>query len=460
MSSFNGNGKHAAPLVQPQYEMGVLPPNNEQAEEAVLGSILLDPEVMVVVAPILKPEAFYHIRNKDIYAAMYALNERREPIDFLTVSQELRRNGTTEPNIEVYLSELTNMIATSLNVENYAKRVDAEYLRRRMLAAANGIVKQAYNQARPIDECIAEAGRALMEVQQGRNEGTTVAARKAVNELLQHVEDMHNRPDKNAVIGLTTGFADLDKQIGGLQKGDLIIVAARPGMGKSALMKDFAVAACKAQKKTMFFTLEMSNEQVTTRMVAGESGIPSERIKSADIRDDEWANLTKACTWVSDWPLWIDDAAALTIPALRAKVNRVYQQHGLDLIVVDYLQLMKAGGENRVQEIGEISMGLKQIAKEFRVPVVAGAQLSRTVEQRTDKRPMLSDLRESGSIEQDADIVAFIYRDGYYNEHSEAQNIAEIRVEKNRNGPTGHVKLFFDGRLTSFRKLARERIEL
>jgi len=240
----------------------------------------------------------------------------------------------------------------------------------------------------------------------------------------------------------------------------LFIVAGRPGMGKSALMKDFAVTACKAGKRVMLFSLEMDAAQVMTRIISSETGIPSERIKSGDLRDDEWNNFTCISMQVADWRLWIDEGAALTIPALRAKVNRVYQQHGLDLIVVDYLQLMKGNAENRVQEIGEITMGLKQIAREFKVPLVAGAQLSRALEQRNDKRPQLSDLRESGSIENDADIVSFIYRDEIYNPSTDAKNVAEIHIGKNRNGPTGYVNLFFNKLLTAFKPLTRERVEL
>jgi replicative DNA helicase len=463
MSSFNGNGKHATALVQPQYDLNVLPPHDEQAEEAVLGSIFLDPEIAIEVTAKLKPEAFYVTRNRDIYAAVYSLTERHEPVDYLTVTQEMRRAGNVQPDAEIHMNELvdfTNRIATSLNIGSYIRAVNGMHTRRKMLAAATATVKHAYDFKRKEDDCVADAGRAFLEVQQDLAAGTTTTARNAVGELMAHVEAMYARPDKSAVIGLPSGFTDLDKMTGGLQKGDLFIVAGRPGMGKSALMKDLAVTVCKAGKRVMFFSLEMSNEQVMTRIIAGESGIDSNRLKIGDLRDDEWTNFSKTSVRVGDWHLFLDDAAALTIPALRAKINRVYQQHGLDLVCVDYLQLMKGNAENRVQELGEITMGLKQIAREFKVPLVAGAQLSRALEQRNDKRPQLSDLRESGSIENDADIVSFIYRDEIYNPGTDAKNIAEILIGKNRNGPTGYTNLFFDKRLTAFKPLHRERVEL
>ena len=462
MSSFNGNGKHSKTLVNPSQGLLVLPPNDERAEEAVLGSLLIDPDLsLMVVAPILNSSMFYIIKNGWIYECIMRLHERHDAVDALTLVGELERVGRLdEIGGESYLAQLTNSVPTALNVETYAQSVANAYTRRRMIASASAIAKEAYDQSKHLDDCMAESGRAWLAIQQNQNTGTTVAARTAINSLAQHVEDMQARPDKSAVIGLTTGYTDLDKITGGLQKGDLFIVAGRPGMGKSALMKDFAVTACKAGKRVMLFSLEMDAAQVMTRIISSETGIPSERIKSGDLRDDEWNNFTCISMQVADWRLWIDEGAALTIPALRAKVNRVYQQHGLDLIVVDYLQLMKGNAENRVQEIGEITMGLKQIAREFKVPLVAGAQLSRALEQRNDKRPQLSDLRESGSIENDADIVSFIYRDEIYNPNTDAKNVAEIHIGKNRNGPTGYVNLFFNKLLTAFKPLTRERVEL
>ncbi len=456
---YNTNGKHAAPPAQPFYD-GVLPPSNQEAEEAVLGSLLIDPEMLVLVAPTLPAEAFYHQRNKEVYAAMCALDSRHEPIDFLTVAQELRRAGKSEPDSDSFLAGLTNTIATSLNVEAYAARVVEAFTRRRMLAAANVIVKQAYAATQPIDECVATAGRALMDVQQDRNTGTTTSAKEAVGSLMARIQFMNERLDKTALLGLSTGFIDWDQMTSGSQAGDLILVAARPSMGKSALLKDLAVTACKAGKRAAFFSLETSTEQLMTRVISGETGIDLQRLRMGELRNDEWSCFTQASTRVSDWHLQSDDGVGLTVPALRAKVNRIYQRHGLDLILVDYLQLMQGSAENRVQEVGQISAGLKQIAREFNVPLIAAAQLSRNVESRPDKHPMLSDLRDSGSLEQDADVVAFIYRDEYYNAGTDQESVADINIAKNRNGPTGTLKLFFDKRLTTFRNLSRERIEL
>lgn len=461
MSSFNGNGKHATALAQPKFDGALLPPNNEDAELAVLGSILLDTDTaMMQVVPILTPEAFYHIQNRNVYAAMCALTVRHEPIDLLTVTQEMKRQGTIEPGTESFVSGLTNGMFSSLNVAAYAKSVADEFVRRRMLGAASATAKLAYDHTRPTDDCLADAGRALMEVQQDRNSGSTIHARKAVNSLFERIEFLHGRPDKNVPLGLSTGYTDWDKLTDGGQPGDLIIVAARPSMGKSALLKDLAVSACKNKKNVAFSSLETSNEQLMTRIVCTETGIDSTRIRKGDLRDDEWANFTKKSMEISDWGLWMFDDVGLTIPALRAKVNRIYQQHGLDLICVDYLGLLTANSENRVQEVSQISRGLKEIAREFNVPLYAAAQLSRQVEQRPDKRPQLSDLRDSGSLEQDADVVAFIYRDEYYNDNTDQKNIANINIAKNRNGPTGRVDLFFDKRLTAFKPLHRERIEI
>lgn len=457
----SGNGKYP-PVTGQSLRESILPPNNQEAEEAVLGSLLNEPEASVwVVAPILTPESFYHQRNAAVYAAICALQIRHEPIDLLTVSQELKRRGPAgDADPESYLAKLTNAVPTAMNAEHYANLVAAAFVRRRMLSAASEIAKLAYAQGREIDDCVADAGRALMDVQQDRNTGTSTTARTAINKLFQRIEFLHDRPDKNALLGLSTGYMDWDKMTSGSQAGDFIIVAARPGMGKSSLLKDLAVNACKSGKRAAFFTMETNTEQLMQRIVAGETGIDLQRLRLGDLRDDEWSNLTRMSMQTADWCLTVDDGGSLSVPALRAKVNRIYQQQGLDLILVDYLGLMHGNAENRVQEVTQISAGLKQIAREFNVPLIAAAQLSRNVEQRADKKPQLSDLRDSGSLEQDADIVAFIYRDEYYNPETDQKNIANINIAKNRNGPTGSLNLFFDKRLTSFKNLHRERVEL
>ena len=289
--------------------------------------------------------------------------------------------------------------------------------------------------------------------------------RPVVSSFFERIEYLNEHRDEP--LGIPTGFHDLDKLTAGMQRGDLVIVAARPGVGKTSLMLNLAyTAAMKYKQRVALFSLEMGNEQLVQRFVASETGIDSQRLRRGDLKEDEWGALTRVSMRMSDMQMFLDDSPSLTPLDLRVKARRVYQEHGLDMIILDYLQLMQGensngrGMDNRVQEISYISRALKQIARELNVPLIAGSQLSRLVEQRADKRPMLSDLRESGSIEQDADIVMFIYRDEVYNPDTELKNIAEISIQKNRNGPTGKINLYFDNKLTSFKNLSKENVEL
>jgi replicative DNA helicase len=625
----------------------LLPPHSAETEEAVLGSMLIDPDAILRVASFLAPEHFYVIKNGWMYEAMLRLHDRREPIDLLTVSSELARlSKLDEVGGETYIAQLTNTVPTALNIESYARTVEALALRRRMIQAAGDIAKIAYDQTLPIEHVVEKSEATVFNVSQGRGEGHMVPMRKAVSDFFERIEYLHEH--RGEPIGIPTGFSELDKLTGGLQKGDLIIIAARPGVGKTSLMNGIGYhAALKHRQRVALFSLEMSVEQLVQRFVAGETGIDSQRLRIADLRDEEWGALTRVSMQMADLLMFLDDTPSLSPLDLRVKARRIYQEYGLDLIIVDYLQLMSGEtgmrNDNRVQEISYISRSLKGIARELKVPVIAGSQLSRLVEQRSDKRPMLSDLRESGclvgdtlitmadtgkrvpirdlasksdfqvialdpetlqlipasvsrafstgvkqvyrlttrlgrsvsatanhkfltitgwrrldelkpgirialprvicpqksrtmtdaelalmtifkqnlsreramrvarvaecieleklaqsaiywdeivcieslgeqevfdltvpgphnfvaddiivhnSIEQDSDIVMFIYRDELYNPDTEYKNIAEISVAKNRNGPTGKASLFFDKRLTSFKNLARERIEL
>jgi len=341
--------------------------------------------------------------------------------------------------------------------------VESLAIRRRMIAAASEIARTAYDQSLTIEQVIEKSEATLFDVTEKHGERHMVTMRKAVSDFYERLEYLHEHRDEP--LGIPTGYPDLDRLTGGLQKGDLIIIAARPGVGKTSLMLNIAHnAAFKHRQRVAIFSLEMSIEQLTQRFIASSSGIDAQRLRIADLRDEEFGVLTRVATQLAELPIFLDDTPSLSPLALRTKARRLYQEHGLDLIIVDYLQLMQgegfSRGDNRVQEISYISRALKNLARELNVPLVAGSQLSRLVEHRSDKRPVLSDLRESGSIEQDSDIVMFIYRDELYNENTEYKNIAEIIVAKNRNGPTGKVMLFFDKRLTSFKNLARERIEL
>ncbi len=444
-----------------------LPPQNIEAEEAVLGSLLIDPEAALRIAPFLKPEMFYIVKNGWVYDAVLKLQERREAIDLLTISSELAKdNRLDEIGGESYLAQLVNTVPTALNVETYAHIVEEMATRRRMLSAASEIARIAYDKMTPIDQVVEKSEAAVFAVTEGSGDGQMVSMRTAVSAFFERIEFLHEHRDEP--LGIPTGYPDLDKLTGGMNRGDLIIVAARPGVGKSSLMLNLAYnAAYRHRQRVAVFSLEMGVEQMVQRFIASETGIDSQRLRIGDLRDDEWGNMTKISMQMADLMLFMDDTPSLTPLDLRVKSRRIYQEHGLDLIVVDYLQLMtsensnaRGGMDNRVQEISHISRNLKQIARELKVPLIAGSQLSRLVEQRSDKRPMLSDLRESGSIEQDADIVTFIYRDEMYNPDTDQKNIAEISVQKNRNGPTGKLNLFFDKRLTSFKNLAREKIEL
>jgi replicative DNA helicase len=439
----------------------VLPPHNAEAEEATLGSLLVDPTATPRVAAMLRPDDFYVVKNGWIFQALVALGERA---DLLTVSAELAAKSLLEESGgESYLAQLAAGVPTALNVEAYARIVSDFSLRRRLIQSASEIARLAYDQAQPVDQVLEKSESSLFSVSDQRLSGQMLPIRKAVDEFFERVEYLHDHRDEP--LGIPTGYPDLDKLTGGLQKGDLVIIAARPGVGKTSLMLNVGYhAAFRHRQRVAIFSLEMSNEQLVQRFVASETGIDSQRLRIGDLREEEWGGLTKVCMQMADLYIFLDDTPSLSPLDLRVKARRIYQEYGLDLIVVDYLQLMQgeAGSrnDNRVQEISYISRALKGIARELKVPLVAGSQLSRLVEQRSDKRPMLSDLRESGSIEQDSDIVMFIYRDEIYNPDTEFKNIAEISVAKNRNGPTGKASLYFDKRLTSFKNLAKEKIQL
>jgi replicative DNA helicase len=380
----------------------LVPPHSAETEEAVLGSLLIDSEAILKVAGFLQPENFYVVKNQWVYDAMQKLHDRREPIDLLTVSQELAKIGKLdEVGGESYIAQLTTMVPTALNVEAYGRAVESLSMRRKMITAAGDIARIAYDQALPIEQVIEKSEATIFGVSEGRGEGQMVPIRKAVSDFFERIEFLHEHKDEP--LGIPSGYGDLDKMTGGLQRGDLIIIAARPGVGKTSLMLNMAYnAAHRHRQRVAIFSLEMSNEQLVQRFVAGETGIDSQRLRVADLREDEWGALTRVSMQMADTYIYLDDTPSLSPLDLRVKARRIYQEYGLDLIIVDYLQLM--GGEsgsrndNRVQEISYISRSLKQIARELKVPLIAGSQLSRLVEQRSDKRPMLSDLRESGCL--------------------------------------------------------------
>ena len=440
-----------------------LPPHSAEAEEAVLGSLLIDPDAILEVASFLKPEAFYRDQNKWIYQAILDLHDAREPLDFITLADTLRKRSQLEDvGGEAYLISLLNAVPTSVNARSYGRIVEAAAVRRRMLTAASSIASLAYDEDENVNVILDRAEQALFSISEERTTRDLVPVRDIARDYLDRVEELHARGDE--MIGVPSGFTDVDKMLGGLNKSDLLIVAARPGMGKTSFLLGMALhAGLRHGKRIAMFNLEMSGEQLVQRMIAAETRIDSQRLRRGQLYENEWPIFLEAVGRLSEMRVFIDDTPAVTPLQLRTKCRRLYAEHGLDLVMVDYLQLMQAEytSNNRVQEISEISRSLKGLARELDVPVVTASQLSRAVENRQEKRPQLSDLRDSGSIEQDADVVMFIYRDEYYNpDTTDRPNIAEISVAKHRNGPTGAIDLYWHGKLATFRNLQRQEIKL
>jgi replicative DNA helicase len=437
-------------------------PHAIEAEEAVLGCVLINPDAYFEVAPILRPDDFYLHKHRWIWDAFVALHDQRLPIDIITVAEELERhNQLGEVGGSAYLTRLINSVPTSLHAEAYGRLVEQESLRRRLLEAATDVAKLAYEEGRDIGEVVNDAEAAIFAVSERRLNKELAPIKEAISQYYDRIKYLFEHQDE--MLGVPTGFVDLDKLLGGLQQSDLLIIAGRPGSGKTGLMLNIAKnAGLTYRKHVAVFSLEMSNDQLVQRLISQETGIDSQRLRLADIHDHEWPLFVQAANVLSDAPIFLDDTPALTPNQLRSKCRRLDQEYGLDLIIVDYLQLMQGEGrnENRVQEVSLISRSLKQLARELNVPILAGAQLSRAVEQRTDKRPVLSDLRESGSLEQDSDIVMFIHRPDMYEKAETRTNIADIIVAKHRNGPTADVQLVFRGALTKFENAETRHVDL
>ncbi len=431
-------------------------PHSREAEEAVVGAVLINPDVYYDVAQFLSADDFYIHRHKFIWEAFTRLHEGRIPIDLLTLSEELDRVGQlADIGGSAYLTSLINQVPSSLNAESYGRIVEGHSIRRKMINAANKIASLAYNEENVVDTVMDEAEKAVFNVSERRLKHDLQPISAVLSDYYDRIDDLAKRPGD--IMGVPTGFIDLDRMLSGLQPSDLLIIAGRPGQGKTGFLLSVAKnAALTHKKKVAIFSLEMSNEQVVQRLIAQETGIDSQRLRTGKLAEQEWPLFTHSIEVFSDTRIYLDDTPAITPMQLRTKCRRLHMEYGLDLIIVDYLQLM--GGDtrndNRVQEVSYISRNLKTLARELNVPVLSAAQLSRAVEQRTDKRPVLSDLRESGSLEQDADIVMFIYRADQYEKDSDKQNIAEIIVAKHRNGPVGSVELIFRSALAKFENAA------
>ncbi len=423
-----------------------LPPQNIEAEQAVLGAIFLEPSSLTMASELLIPEDFYRAAHQRIFNVMLKLNDKGEAVDLVTVTEELNAAKMLEDTGGVtYLSELAASVPTAANIEYYAKIVEEKSILRRLIRTATDIAQDGYAREDEVESLLGEAEKNILEVSQRKNAGAFHNIKDVLVRTYDNIEVMHNR--KGDITGIATGFAELDHMTAGFQRNDLIIVGARPSVGKTAFALNIAQnVAVKTQENVAIFSLEMGAEQLVMRMLCAEGNIDAQRLRTGSLTDDDWGKLTMAMGSLSNAGIFIDDTPGVRITEIRSKCRRLKQEHGLGMILIDYLQLILGSGrsgENRQQEVSEISRSLKALARELQVPVIALSQLSRGVEQRQDKRPMMSDIRESGSIEQDADIVAFLYRDDYYDKESEDKNIIEIIIAKQRNGPVGTVQLAF-----------------
>ena len=429
-----------------------LQPHNIEAEEAVLGSLLIDPDAIIRISTFLQSPDFFVERHGWVYQAVLDLHENRQPADLVTLSDELeRRSQLDEIGGAAYLTSLMNVTPTSIHVEFYARIVERTAVLRRLISAASQIAQLAYQDTDDVEEVVDRAEEIIFGVSEKRVDRDLRPIRNVLEDYYDRIEYLHQH--QGEVIGIPTGLADLDKLLGGLQRSDMVVMAGRPGMGKTSLALSIALQAARRwQKRVAIFSLEMSDEQLVQRLVSAETGIDSQRLRLGNIKADEWSTFYQAIRLLSETSVFLDDTPAISALELRTKARRLHAEHGLDLLIVDYLQLMRGGtrNENRQQEISFISRSIKALARELNIPILALSQLSRQVESRHDKRPMLSDLRESGSIEQDADVVLFIYRDDVYNPDTEFPNIAEIIVGKHRSGPTGIFSVYFKKHLAQF----------
>lgn len=454
-----------------------VPPNSRDAEESVIGGVLFSGRAITQVADLLVPDDFYDIKHEAIFAAMLELDQRSQPIDLITVAEQMRQSGTLSKlaavGSEAFLAELANKVATVENIVHHAGIVRATSTKRRLIRATSGIAERGYNPDMEADQYLDQAQQAVFEISSRSNRQSYEPVRKVLHNAIKALEQRFSR--KEAVTGVPSDYVKFDEMTAGMQPGDLIIIAARPSMGKTSFVMNCAQnAALNHNIPTLVFSLEMSKESLIERVLCSEARIDAQRLRTGMLETRDWIGITKAASRVAEAPMWIDDSGSPTLMEIRSKCRRwrsdisvfargAAEQHQHGLVVIDYMQLVhgsSAGAEqSREREISEISRGLKALAKELRVPVVALSQLNRSVESRADKRPMPSDLRESGAIEQDADLICFIYRDEVYNKETPDKGVAEIIIGKQRNGPTGTVRLAFFNQYTRFENLAEDRVD-
>ncbi len=432
-----------------------VPPNSIEAEESVLGGILLDNDAINIALERLRPEDFYRASHRNIFAAMVALSDKREPVDVITLCAQLRAMTLLDESGGIEnVSRLTTLVPSAANVGFYAKTVREMALRRRVIHEASEVISEAFEARGEVDEFLDSMERRILGVAEDRVHQSFYKVSDIVQESIKLIEKLYDQ--KQPVTGVPTGFDDLNRLTAGFQPSDLIIVAARPAMGKTALVLTMAQWIGIHEKRAVaLFSLEMSKEQIVLRMLCGEARVSNSKVRTGHLGERDFPKLVDAASKLAEAPIFIDDTPALTITELRAKARRLHRENNLAMVVVDYLQLARspAYSHSREQEISDISRSLKALAKELHIPVIALSQLNRSVESRTDKRPMMADLRESGAIEQDADIIMFIYRDEVYNEASPDKGIAELIIGKHRSGPTGTVRLAFTPEFTRFDSL-------
>ena len=442
-------------------ELGKIPPNDVDAEQAVIGSMLTDKDAVISAIEVLKEEDFYREDNKTIYSAILNLYNRSEPIDIITLKSELTAMGMFEKigGFE-YIVGLPEKVPTTANVEKYINIVKEKSELRRLIKTANEIIEQGYDPTENIDDIMNNAEKKIFNIMQDKDQKGYSPIKDVLVDTFTELEQLYNQ--KQHITGVPTGFIDLDYKTAGLHNSDLVLIAARPAMGKSAFALNLATnAAVKANVPVVLFSLEMSKEQMVNRILCSEAMVDSNKVRTGKIDDEDWIKLANTMGELSEAPIYIDDTPGISINEIRAKCRKLKLEKNIGMVVIDYLQLVQGSSKrsqgSREQEISEISRSLKILAKEINVPVIALSQLSRAPEQRPDHRPMLSDLRESGAIEQDADIVMFLYRDDYYNEDSEDKGLAEVILAKHRAGSTGTVKLVWLGNYTKFANMERYR---
>lgn len=439
-------------------EIKRIPPYSLEAEQTVIGSMLMSKDAVHTATEYITADDFYTPEQRTAFEAIYTLFRENKSIDLITVQDQLAKMGKLEEvgGIE-YLSNLSLNVPTSAHIKEYAKIVQEKAVLRRLIQSGNEIVSNSYEGRVPLEQILEDAESKVFNIIQNRKTSDLVLVQDLISPALNSIVKAHRQ--HGAVTGIASGFIDLDNMTAGFQPSDLILVAARPSMGKSSFVLNITQhASVKAKKSVAFFSLEMSKEQLASRMISAEAMIDAQKIRNGNLENKDFEKLLSGASVLGEAKIFIDDTPGISVSDLRAKCRKLKMNHGLDLIIIDYLQLMTAGGrtESRQQEISEISRSLKAIAREMQAPVIALSQLSRAVESRADHRPMLSDLRESGAIEQDADVVMFLFREEYYNATPENKGQAEVIIAKQRNGPTGSAKLLWLGEYTRFMNMERQ----